>query len=209
MAGGSLLFLSLLAAIVCIVFGFGVSATAAYLLTIIIAAPAFITMGVEPVNAHFYVFYFSILSAITPPVAIAAVVASRISGAPFFELCFESIKIGLALFILPAVFIMYPDILALNWETLKIAVFVIIAFWGLSLGMFGVDPFPGKSGGVKRLGLFLLGFFVLLAPLLVGWALACIPAVSMLVLPWFLRYLRRGAEERKENMASPARIELK
>jgi TRAP transporter 4TM/12TM fusion protein len=193
LAGGSLIWLCILAAIVCIVFGFGVSATAAYLLTVIIAAPAFITMGVEPVNAHFYVFYFSILSAITPPVAIAAVVASRISGAPFFELCFESIKIGLALFILPVVFIMYPDILAVNMATLKIAAFMLIAFFGLSMGMFGAEPYPGKSGLAIRVGFFLLGGFILLAPLLVGWALACIPAVIMLILPWFLRYLRRGS----------------
>ena len=204
MAGGSLLLLSFLAAVVCIVFGFGVSATAAYLLTVIIAAPAFIRMGVDPVNAHFYVFYFSILSAITPPVAIAAVVASRISGAPFFELCFESIKIGLALFILPAVFIMYPDILALNLETPKIAVFMIIAFWGLSVGMFGVDFFPGKNGGVIRLGLFLLGGFVLLAPLLMGWILACIPAVIMVALPWLFRYLRWGAVEEGQESPAPA-----
>jgi len=204
LAGGSLLLLCILAATVCIVFGFGVSATAAYLLTVIIAAPAFITMGVEPVNAHFYVFYFSILSAITPPVAIAAVVASRISGAPFFALCFESIKIGLALFILPAIFIMYPDILALNLETLKIAVFVIIAFWGLSLGMFGVEPFPGRSGAVIRPGLFLLGAFVLLAPLLIGWTLAIIPALIMLILPWFLRYLKRVSEGKWEQKARPS-----
>lgn len=194
LAGGSLILLSVLAAIVCIVFGFGVSATAAYLLTIIIAAPAFIAVGVAPLNAHFYVFYFSILSAITPPVAIAAVVASRISGAPFFALCFESMKIGLALFILPAVFIMYPEILAVNMETLKIAAFLLIAFWGLSMGMFGAESYPGKSGLVIRAGFFLLGAFLLVAPLLVGWTLACIPALIMLLLPWFLRYLRRGSE---------------
>jgi len=135
LAGGSLFLLCLYSAIVCIVFGFGVSATAAYLLTIIIAAPAFIAVGVNPLNAHFYVFYFSILSAITPPVAIAAVVASRISGAPFIALCIESIKIGLPLFILPAIFIMYPEILAVNIQTLKIAAFLLIAFWGLSLGI--------------------------------------------------------------------------
>jgi TRAP transporter 4TM/12TM fusion protein len=196
LAGGSLVWLCILSAIVCIVFGFGVSATAAYLLTVIIAAPAFIAVGIEPVNAHFYVFYFSILSAITPPVAIAAVVASRISGAPFFALCIESIKIGVALFILPVVFIMYPGILAVNIETLKIAVFMLVAFWGLSMGMFGAELYPGARGVGIRAGFFLLGAFILLAPLLVGWTLACIPALIILILPWFLRYLRRGSEGR-------------
>ncbi len=194
LAGGSLIWLCILAAVVCIVFGFGVSATAAYLLTIIIAAPAFITMGIEPVNAHFYVFYFSILSAITPPVAIASVVASRISGAPFFALCIESIKIGLALFILPVVFIMYPDILAVNLQTLKIAIFMLIAFWGLSVGMFGFVLYPGKNGLIIRAGFFILGAFLIVAPILLGWTLALIPAVIMLLLPRFLGFLRRESE---------------
>jgi TRAP transporter 4TM/12TM fusion protein len=194
LAGGSLIWLCILAAIVCIVFGFGVSATAAYLLTIIIAAPAFITMGVEPVNAHFFIFYFSILSAITPPVAIAAVVASRISGAPFFPLCIESIKIGLALFILPVVFIIYPDILAVNLQTLKIAIFLLIALWGLSVGMFGREGYPGKSGAIIRTIFFLFGAFLLFAPLLLGWTVGWILAFIMALLPWVLGYWRGGLE---------------
>jgi TRAP transporter 4TM/12TM fusion protein len=196
LAGGSLVWLCILAAIVCIVFGFGVSATAAYLLTIIIAAPAFIALGVEPVNAHFYVFYFSILSAITPPVAIAAVVASRISGASFFALCIESIKIGLALFILPVVFIMYPDILAVNIKTFKIAVYLLIALWGLSAGMFGAERYPGKNGSIIRAGFFIFGGFLLFAPLLLGWTLAWVLAVIMSLFPWVLGYLRRGPKMR-------------
>jgi TRAP transporter 4TM/12TM fusion protein len=196
LAGGSLIWLCILAAIVCIVFGFGVSATAAYLLTIIIAAPAFIALGVKPVNAHFYIFYFSILSAITPPVAIAAVVASRISGAPFFALCIESIKIGLALFILPIVFIMYPDILAVNLETFKIAVYLLIAFWGLSVGMFGAERYPEKSGFTVRAGFFLLGGFLIFAPLLIGWMFAWILAVVLCLLPRAWNYWRRHGLER-------------
>ena len=194
LAGGSLIWLCILAAIVCIVFGFGVSATAAYLLTIIIAAPAFITIGVEPVNAHFFIFYFSILSAITPPVAIAAVVASRISGAPFFPLCIESIKIGLALFILPVVFIIYPDILAVNLQTLKIAIFLLIALWGLSVGMFGSEGYPGKTGVIIRTLFFLFGAFLLFAPLLLGWTVSWILAFIMALLPWVLGYWRGGLE---------------
>jgi TRAP transporter 4TM/12TM fusion protein len=194
LAAGSLGLLCLYSAIVCIVFGFGVSATAAYLLTIIIAAPAFISVGVEPVNAHFYIFYFSILSAITPPVAIASVVASRISGAPFFALCIEAIKIGLALFLLPIIFIIYPDILAVNLETFKIAVFVLIAFWGLSVGMFGKEGYPGKSGAIMRIVFFLFGAFLIFAPLLLGWMLAWILAGIMSFLPWARGYWLRGAE---------------
>jgi TRAP transporter 4TM/12TM fusion protein len=179
LAGGSLFWLSILSAIVCIVFGMGVSATAAYILTIVIAAPAFLKLGVKPLNAHFFVFYFSILSAITPPVAIAAVVASRIAGAPYFALCLESIKIGLPLFILPAIFIMYPDILALNWNTLKIAPITMGAFIGMALAMFGREFFPAKNGSFWRMGIFGLGVFILVSPLHWGWIPAGITVLGL------------------------------
>lgn len=182
LAGGSLFWLSVLSAVVCIIFGMGVSATAAYLLTIIIAAPAFISIGVKPLNAHFFVFYFSILSAITPPVAIASVVASRISGAPYFSLCFEAIKIGLPLFIMPAIFIIYPDLLALNLNMLKVAFIMFLAFLGLSMGMFGSEIFPQKIGLFLRGIIFILGASIIITPLLASWTFAFILTLIMIFL---------------------------
>ncbi|MEM1524785.1 MAG: TRAP transporter fused permease subunit [Nitrososphaerales archaeon] len=181
-SGGNLILLSLLVAIVCIVFGMGVSATAAYILTVVIAAPAFIAIGVNPLSAHFYVFYFSILSAITPPVAIAAVVASRISGAPYFQVCIESIKIGITLFILPIIFIMYPDILALNINTLRIFIFLLITFWGLSVGMYGFEVYPGRFGLIMRVGILALSLFTLIAPIYIGWLITYILLFILLLL---------------------------
>lgn len=182
LAGGSLFWLCILSAIVCIVFGMGVSATAAYLLTIIIAAPAFISIGVKPLNAHFFVFYFSILSAITPPVAIASVVASRISGASYFSVCLEAIKIGLPLFIMPAIFILYPDIFALNLAMLKISLLIFLAFAGLSMGMFGSEIYPGKNGLILRGVIFILGVSIIVTPFYAGWISASILALVMIIL---------------------------
>ncbi len=191
LAGGSLFWLSVLSAIVCIVFGMGVSATAAYLLTIIIAAPAFISLGVKPLHAHFFVFYFSILSAITPPVAIASVVASRISGAPYFSLCLEAIKIGLPLFILPAIFIIYPDIFALNLAMVKVALLVFLAFVGLSLGMFGSEIYPWKGGLILRGIIFILGAFLLIGPYMINWTIGYLLALILLTLIVIPRFIIR------------------
>jgi TRAP transporter 4TM/12TM fusion protein len=191
LAGGSLFWLSVLSAIVCIVFGMGVSATAAYLLTIIIAAPAFISIGVKPLNAHFFVFYFSILSAITPPVAIASVVASRISGAPYFSLCLEAIKIGLPLFILPAIFIIYPDIFALNLAMLRIVLVMFLAFVGMSMGMFGSEIYPWKGGLLVRGTIFILGASLLIAPYYINWTVAYFLAIILILLMLAPRFIMR------------------
>ena len=191
LAGGSLFWLSVLSAVVCIVFGMGVSATAAYLLTIIIAAPAFISIGVKPLNAHFFVFYFSILSAITPPVAIASVVASRISGAPYFSVCIEAIKIGLPLFILPAIFIIYPDIFALNLSMLKVALLMFLAFAGLSIGMFGSEIYPGKVGLILRRVIFILGVFLLIGPYLINWTIGYLLALILIITMLLPRFIIR------------------
>ncbi|MGB9700109.1 MAG: TRAP transporter permease [Thermodesulfobacteriota bacterium] len=191
LAGGSLFWLSVLSAVVCIVFGMGVSATAAYLLTIIIAAPAFISMGVKPLHAHFFVFYFSILSAITPPVAIASVVASRISGAPYFSLCLEAIKLGLPLFILPAIFIIYPDIFALNLAMLKVALLMFLAFAGLSIGMFGSEIYPSKGGLIIRGMIFGFGVLLLIIPYLLNWTTAYFIALLLIILMFAPRFMIR------------------
>ncbi|MCX8192050.1 MAG: TRAP transporter fused permease subunit, partial [Nitrososphaerales archaeon] len=198
-SGGNLILLSLLVAIVCIVFGMGVSATAAYVLTIVIAAPAFLAIGVAPLSAHFYVFYFSILSAITPPVAIAAVVASRISGASYFSVCIESIKIGIALFILPVIFIMYPEILALNLDTVRVFIFLMIAFWGLSVGIFGYEIYPGKMGSIIRIVILALSFFVLVAPFYIGWLMTYILLFILLLLTMVKVYSYHKSSAWKTN----------
>jgi hypothetical protein len=72
---------------------------------------------------------------------------------------------------------------------------MFIAFLGLSMGMFGSEPYPGKSGLVIRLGFFLLGVCVFVSPLFFGWALTSIPALIVLILPLFLRYLHRRSEQ--------------
>jgi len=65
--------------------GHGDATAACYIIVSALAAPAVIQMGVNPVAAHFFVFYFGIFSALTPPVALAAFVAAGIADAPFFE----------------------------------------------------------------------------------------------------------------------------
>jgi len=94
--------------LISLVLGCGVPTVAAYLLVAIIVAPVLITMGVGLLQAHFFCFYFAIVSALTPPVAMAALAGASIAGAKFFETCKEAFKLGFAGFILPYLIVFNP-----------------------------------------------------------------------------------------------------
>ena len=85
LAGNNLPYLIALVSMVCFLFGMGVPTVAAYLMVAIMAAPALLEFGIEPVVSHFFVFYLAILSGLTPPVALNIAVASKVAQSPFWE----------------------------------------------------------------------------------------------------------------------------
>ena len=102
------LFFSMLVAIV---LGMGMPTTAAYAVAASVIAPGLVRMGIEPLIAHFFIFYFAVMSAITPPVALAAYAGSAIAGSDPMRTSVESFKIGLAAFIVPFMFFASPALL--------------------------------------------------------------------------------------------------
>lgn len=91
-----------------ILLGVGVPTPAAYMLVAVGAVPALLNMGVPVLQAHLFCFYFAICSHITPPVAIGALVASRIAGGEYWATCWEAIKAAFAKYLLPYLFIYAP-----------------------------------------------------------------------------------------------------
>jgi len=96
---------------IAILLGMGMPTTAAYAVAASVVAPGLVQLGIEPLTAHFFVFYFAVLSAITPPVALASYAAAGISGANPMETSVESFVIGLAAFIVPFMFFYSPALL--------------------------------------------------------------------------------------------------
>nr|WP_163504099.1 TRAP transporter permease [Halomonas socia] len=111
LAGVSQLLALFFAMCISILLGMGMPTTAAYAVAASVVAPGLIGIGIQPLVAHFFVFYFAVMSAITPPVALAAYAASGISGANAMETSTTSFKIGLAAFIVPFMFFYSPAIL--------------------------------------------------------------------------------------------------
>jgi TRAP-type uncharacterized transport system fused permease subunit len=139
-ASGASLFLALvLAMVVCLIQGMGLPTTAAYVLAASVVAPALIKLGTSELAAHLFVFYFAIISAITPPVCAAVYVAAAIARANWVRTGFIATKLGLAGFIAPYMFVYSPALLLqgpfweVTWATITASVGVI----GLAGGAMG------------------------------------------------------------------------
>lgn len=111
LAGVSQLLALFFAMLISILLGMGMPTTAAYAVAASVVAPGLINIGIQPLVAHFFVFYFAVVSAITPPVALASYAAAGISGDNPMKTSVASFKIGLAAFIVPFMFFYSPAML--------------------------------------------------------------------------------------------------
>ena len=111
------LFFSLvLIAISCIIMGAGIPTTATYIILVAVAAPALAQLGIEPLVAHFFVFYYVVLADITPPVALAAYAASGIAKSNPFKTGNTAFRLGIAKALVPFVFVYSPSLLLITGE---------------------------------------------------------------------------------------------
>ena len=111
-AGTSAFLAMIFAMVVAIILGMGVPTTAAYAIAAAVVAPGLIRIGVPPLSAHMFIFYFAILSAITPPVALASFAAASMARADMWKTSVIALKLGLATFIVPYMFWISPALLA-------------------------------------------------------------------------------------------------
>jgi len=145
------------AMIVSIVLGMGMPTTAAYAVAASVIAPGVVALGVEPLVAHLFIFYFAVMSAITPPVALAAYAGSALAGSDPMRTSVESFKIGLAAFVVPYMFF-FSDAMLMNghWlATLHVTITAIVGVYLLSCAVQGW--MVGATNVVVRIGLAIAG----------------------------------------------------
>lgn len=124
LAKGGLWIPLLLSALACLLFGLGLPTPAAYVLVALFGVPALLDAGTALLHAHMFVFYFANMSAITPPVALAPLVASKIAGGSYFKTAGVALQLGLPGFALPFLFAFYPDLLiqgGVQWTQIVLA----------------------------------------------------------------------------------------
>ncbi|MBP3686676.1 MAG: TRAP transporter permease [Clostridia bacterium] len=132
------LFLTMLC---CIVLGMGVPTTANYCIMATTCAPILIGMGIHPVAAHFFVFYFGIVADLTPPVALAAYAGAAIAQANPMKTALTSTKLAIAAFIVPYVFALSPEMLFVGettvWSVILICLSAIVGISAVSAALEG------------------------------------------------------------------------
>jgi len=127
---GSLYLLLAISAVVCIVLGMGMPTSGVYILLATLVAPAITKAGADPLAAHMFIFYFGMMSMITPPVALASFAASTISGANAMSTGFQAMRLGWVAYIIPFMFVLSPTLI-MKGDPLHIAMNIVTASFGV------------------------------------------------------------------------------
>ncbi|MYZ42147.1 TRAP transporter permease [Schauerella aestuarii] len=107
----TLLMALIMTGFVCVLMGCGIPTTANYIIMVTVAAPTLVQLGVQPIAAHFFVFYFGLLADITPPVALAAYAAAGLAGSDPMATANTAFRLGITKLIVPFVFVFSPALL--------------------------------------------------------------------------------------------------
>ncbi len=163
-ASGNTFLLLLLGALTSFILGMGMTVTAAYVILAVSLAPALIAGGLDPIGVHLFILYWSMLSYITPPVALAAFAAAAIAGARPFAAAFEAMKLGTIIYIIPFFFVIDPayTLQAGPFESLltvlRAGVGVLLICAGIQGYLLGVGRIrSGPMGAIARLLLGVAG----------------------------------------------------
>lgn len=180
----ALFFSLVLIAISCIFMGAGIPTTATYIILVSVAAPALAQLQVQPLVAHFFVFYYGVLADITPPVALAAYAASGIAGSNPFKTGNTAFRLGIAKALVPFVFVYSPSLLLVangfTWEAFTVT--LIGAMLGIgTIGVAFAGYFLAPLNRGERIWLGLVSF-LFIAPGLTTMAIGLVLLVPILLL---------------------------
>jgi len=140
LAGSQVIVALFLTMICCIILGMGVPTTANYCIMAATCAPILTRMGVDPIAAHFFVFYFGIVADLTPPVALAAYAGAAIAQANPMKTAVTATKLAIGAFIVPYVFALNPAMLLIDtaaWEVVVICITSLVGIFAVSSSLEG------------------------------------------------------------------------
>jgi len=193
---GQLWLALVLTMIVALILGMGMTTTAVYITLAVLIIPAIIKMGVLPMAAHMFCFYFGVISNITPPVAVAAFAAAGIARTNPMRTGLEACKIGCVAFLIPYMFVYGPEIMLIGSPLNVLQALVTATIGAFALGA-GVGNFLLTHNRLEeRLALF-VGAVLLIKP---GWItdLIGLVIIAAVILKQYWRI--------KNAQTAPARI---
>lgn len=181
LAGDSVVLVSLIVGVVCMIMGMGLPTTAAYVLVAAVLAPALTSVGVDPLAAHMFVFYFATISVITPPVCVAVFVAAGIARTNWLPAAGEAVRLGAVTYVVPFMFLLYPG-MTMRGDWIAIA-------QAIMSGLVLVVAIPGLLSGISFTGLRRIDVTLLLAAIALSiWPhpIASMAAVALLLAGWVM-----------------------
>jgi len=163
-AGGNLWVLLLLTALVCIVLGMGMPSAVIYIVLSVIAAPALVEAGVVEMSAHLFLFYFGMLSMITPPVCLATIAAASVAGTNFWQTGWAGMRLGFVAYLVPFLVIFYPEMIFAGSPGAIVLVLVRSVVGVFILSYFIAGHMHEPLAPVERALIGLAGLAVIAAP---------------------------------------------
>jgi len=135
LSGGNLFLVLFFVMVTCLIMGMGLPTTASYIIVAVLGGPALIEMGIPALSAHLFIFYFAVISNITPPVCLAAYAAAGIAKSDPMETGFKASWYAIIAYIIPYFFIYRPAIMALGsvFEVLSTLLFMVLGIFTLSV----------------------------------------------------------------------------
>ena len=146
-AGNNALLLLAMCAITSLILGLGLTTTACYIFLAILVAPALEKLGLNQMAVHMFIFYWGMLSSITPPVAIASFAAAGIAGSPAMKTGWESMRVGSIIYFLPFFFVLNPSLVLQGdnpyLEAVGLSLLVVTGTLFICGGIQGYQAFVG------------------------------------------------------------------
>ena len=199
----SAILLLILTAIVSIILGMGMPTTAVYVLLAVLVAPGLSKLGILPIAAHLFIFYFGMLSMVTPPVCLASYAAASIGKTDPVKTGWEAMRLCAIAYVVPFLFVFSPALLLIgSWYA--VAISIATAIVGAVLLGIGLVGYLFRPIGVLKRFFFLVAAAGLLIPVVetgtytnLTWAInagGLLLAVIMIVIEWLARSRRQESK---------------
>ena len=163
LSGNNIYLLLLITALGCLFLGLPLPTTVVYITLAVLAAPALIQLGIPPLAAHLFLFYFGMVSLITPPDCLPVYIASSIAGANFWQTGWTAMRLGIAAYIVPFIFTLHPALIFIG-SAREIVIAIATASIGVFLLAAGCAGYLFRVLSWTKRGLLWLSALMLLLP---------------------------------------------
>ena len=187
-SGGHAFLLLLLTALGCLFLGLPLPTTVVYIMLAVLAGPALVQVGILPLAAHLFLFYFGMISLITPPDCLPVYVAAAIAKANFWKTGWTGMRLGIAAYVVPFVFAFHPALILVGTAG-EIVVAIVTASLGIFLIAAGCAGYLFRPLSWFKCGVFWIAGLVLLLPhwsgvWLIANALGCLLGLAVVLWEW-------------------------